>query len=385
LKIGVYGGTFNPPHIGHVRSATAAALQLGLDLLIIVPAGIPPHKTMPDGTPPAQIRFDMTRVAFEGAGNVTVSDIEIKKSGTNYTIDTVMEIKKSNPGAELYLLTGTDMYLTLESWRDSKALLKAVTPAVFSRGLGDIKRITEFSRLIKKRYGVSTVTVRNDAVDISSSRIREMLPVREGAGYIADTNYSYIIKHRLYNAKPDWDWLRARSYSMLDPERVPHAEGCEHEAIRLAKRWGADPDDAREAAILHDITKKLSPMENTMILDKHGQKTGSFEHAGEKLLHAKTGAIIARTEFGVSEEVADAILWHTTGRAHMSILEKIIYLADYIEPERDFEGVEALRALAYEDLDRAMVLGLETSISDMKARGITPDRASFDALSDLMA
>ena len=384
MKVGIYGGTFNPPHIGHVRSAKAAVRQLGLDKLIVIPSGIPPHKPLPTDTPPNDARIHMTRIAFADVENAVVSEIEVNNPDVSYTIDTVAAIKKEYPDAELFLLVGTDMYLSLESWRDSENLLKSVTPAVFSRGSDDIMKIADYSLSIQKRWGVHTESVINNVVEISSSELRKMLPRRNGREYIADTNYSYIIKNRFYSSKPNWDWLREQAYSMLSPQRIPHVIGCEEEAVRLAKRWDVDLDDAREAAILHDITKKLSPDENFKILDEYGIHIGTPEKGEEKLLHSKTGALIAREEFGVSDAVADAIAWHTTGRPGMSGLEKVIYLADYIEPTRDFDGVDILRALAYESLDEAMKMGLELSVYDMKSRGIVPNRTTFDAMNALL-
>jgi len=383
LKVGIFGGTFNPPHIGHERSAKLAARLLELDLLVIIPAGIPPHKTLPAGTPPADMRLHMTRCAFENEPSTTISDIEIRKPGQSYTIETVSAVKESYPDAELFLLVGTDMYLSLETWFNSEILLNSVTPAVFSRGTDDLEQIGSYSQVIAEKYGTSTRTVMNEVVDISSSQIRGMLPQRKGAGYIKDTIYSYIIKNRLYNAKPDWDWLRVRAYSMLDEKRIPHVRGCEESAVQLAQHWGVDADDAREAAILHDITKRLSTDENLEVLEKHGVAVSKLEHHGEKLLHSKTGAVMARSEFGVSDEVYDAIMWHTTGRAGMSMLEKVIYLADYIEPTRELDGIEDLRAVAYQSLDKAVKMGLQMSIADMTERGITPNKTTFDALDDL--
>jgi nicotinate-nucleotide adenylyltransferase len=170
---------------------------------------------------------------------------------------------------------------------------------------------------------------------------------------------------------------------MLSPKRIPHVDGCEEEVLRLAARWSVDIDDARESAILHDITKKLELEENLEILTSCGVDVGNVEFAERKLLHSKSGAALARYEFGVSDAVAEAIMWHTTGKAGMSDLEKVIYLADYIEPMRDFEGVGRLRALAYEDLNAAMRMGLKISIDDLISRGITPNRVTIDALSDL--
>ena len=383
MRIGIFGGTFNPPHIGHIRSAKAAARQLELDLLIIIPSGSPPHKPLPDNSPPADMRLEMTRLAFRDSENTIVSDIEINDKASNYAVDTVAAIKRDYPGAEMFLLVGTDMYLSLDQWKDCEALLSTATPAVFSRGSDDIIKIADYSLGILNRYGAQTETVINNVVEISSSVLREVLPKREGVEYIAEACYSYIIKNRLYGAKPEWNWLRRRAHSMLSPLRIPHVLGCEEEAVRLAIHWGEDADEAREAAILHDITKILEPEENLAIMKEHGITAGELKKGEEKLLHAKTAAIIARSEFGSSNAVAEAIKWHTTGKARMTKLEKLIYLADYIEPARDFDGVDILRALAYESLDEAMRMGIEISVIDMKARGIDPNETTFYALHDL--
>ena len=382
MKVGIFGGTFNPPHIGHVLSAMSAANQLNLDLMLIVPAGVPPHKPLPAGTPSADIRLFMTMTAFWNVDRTTVLNIEVKNPWPSYTVDTVTAIKEIYPNAELYLLVGTDMFLTLETWKDYKKLLGMVKPAVFFRDSDDRKRIKIHSAALKERYGVASKIVINTTVQISSSEIREMLTKREGVRYIADTNYSYIIKNKLYGAKPNWDWLRERAYSMLNPERIPHVAGCEEESLRLAERWGVPPDDAREAAILHDITKRLGSHENRRILEDRGIPVGDLGKFGEKLLHPKTGAALAKDIFGVSDEVADAIRWHTTGRAGMTILEKVMYIADYIEFTRDIPGLEELRRLAYENLDGAVKRGLEMTIEDVASRGITPDHTTIDALSE---
>jgi len=361
----------------------SAASQLDLDILVIVPAGVPPHKTLPAGTPSADLRHFLTMNSFWNVERTIVSNIEVKNPGPSYTADTVVAIKQIYPDAELFLLVGTDMFLTLEYWKNFDKLITTVTPAVFSRNTNERKKIKSYAKRLQERYGVVTKTVINKAVQISSSELRDMLTRREGVRYINDTNYSYIIKNRLYGAKPEWDWLRTRAYSMLVPERIPHVAGCEEEALNLAERWGVNSDDAREAAILHDITKRLNVYEHLRILEGCGITVGKLEHAEEKLLHSKTGSILAKNVFGVSDEVADAIMWHTTGRAGMSALEKVIYLADYIEPNRDFPGVEILRELAYENMDSAMRFGLEMTIEDIRSRGITPNHTTIDALSDV--
>jgi len=355
MKIGIFGGAFNPPHIGHVNAAKMAMDEYKLDLLIVIPTGTPPHKELPVGTPNPQMRLQMTENAFNDVDRVEVSNIEVYSLDKNYTIDSVIDLKSTYTDAELFLLVGTDMYESLDSWKDSDALLEAVTPVLLSR----------------------------DVIDISSSEIRKMLPRREGREFLSDLNYSCIIKNRLYGARPDWDWLRECAHSMLAPQRIAHVDACEIEALRLADRWGADADDAREAAILHDITKKLDFTENMCIIAEHGVTIGKLGFREEKLLHSVTGSLLAKSEFGASNNVAEAIKWHTTGRARMTLLEKVIYIADYIESTRDFPGVEELREAAYRNIDEAMIIGLEMTITDLKERGITPNVATSAALSDL--
>ena len=104
--------------------------------------------------------------------------------------------------------------------------------------------------------------------------------------------------------------------------------------------------------------------------EKYGIVLDDLERQAVKLLHAKTGACVARDVYGVDDDVYEAIFWHTTGKADMTLLEKILYIADYMEPNRDFPGVERLRELAYQDLDQAVLLGNEMSIQEMEERGL---------------
>ena len=192
--------------------------------------------------------------------------------------------------------------------------------------------------------------------------------------------YAYIIEKRLYGAKPELDWLRERAHSYLKPKRVAHVLGVEREAVRLARRWGVSGEDAAEAAICHDITKKLDRADQLRLCGKYAIITDDYERNSEKLLHAKTGAAFAGELFGLSDAVKDAIRWHTTGRAGMTTLEKITYLADYIEPNRaGFAGLEELRRTCYEDLDAAMELASRMSIDEIQSRGQAPHRSTIEA------
>ncbi|MBQ8075370.1 MAG: bis(5'-nucleosyl)-tetraphosphatase (symmetrical) YqeK [Oscillospiraceae bacterium] len=166
--------------------------------------------------------------------------------------------------------------------------------------------------------------------------------------------------------------LRKRAYTMLDEKRIPHVAGCEEEAVCLAERWGEVPSVAAAAAILHDCTKRLSYKEQLALVKKYGISCDDALLASPKLLHAVTGAAVAEAEFHMPGEICSAIRWHTTGKPEMTLLEKIIYLADYVEPTRDFPGLEKLRKSAYDDLDSALALGLAMSLEEISRGGSEP-------------
>jgi nicotinate-nucleotide adenylyltransferase len=380
MKTGIYGGAFNPPHTGHVRLAEAAMERLGLDRLIVVPTGEPPHKRLPGVSPDALTRLALTRLAFADLPRADVSGCEAERAGVSYTADTVRRFRREYPGDEIYLLTGADMFLSIMDWKDSDDILRGVIPAAGARRGGDARSIRGAADDIERKYGVTPEIVEFEPVDVSSSHIRDALKNGGGREYLAESVYACIIRKGLYGARPELAWLRERAYAMLDDSRVAHVEGCELEAARLADRWGADERSAREAAILHDITKRLDADGQLAMCERYGVRADEIEREYPRLLHAKTGAAFARAEFAVSDAVYDAILWHTTGRADMALLEKIMYIADYIEPTRDFEDVDALRELAYSDLDAAVICGLDFSITDITSRGITPHPHSLEAL-----
>ena len=390
MKIGVYGGTFNPPHLGHLTAARAVFELLKLDKLLLVPAGLPPHKALPAGSPTAEQRLEMTRLAGEQIGlgdRVEVLDLELRRQGKSYTSDTLAQIKALYPEAELWLLMGTDMFLTLQTWHAPEEIFALAGIAAFGRTEADTEELFSVQReALYRTYPnarIFTLTIPG-VVDISSTELREQLAAGQGANLLAPAVYGYILREGLYQTNADLKHLplsklRPVALSYLKHKRIPHVLGTEQEAIRLAERYGADVGKARVGALLHDCTKKLDLPEQLALCEQYGIQLDDMERQTLKLLHAKTGAAIARDVFGVDDEIYGAILWHTTGRAGMTLLEKILYLADYIEPSRDFPGVDKLRAVCYKDLDAGLLMGLEMTIGEMNALGSPVHRATIEA------
>ncbi|OUO42778.1 bis(5'-nucleosyl)-tetraphosphatase (symmetrical) YqeK [Flavonifractor sp. An306] len=380
MKLGIYGGTFNPPHLGHLAAAQFALDALNLDRLEFVPAAAPPHKTLPEGGPSAEQRLEMVELAADGLllpKKVSVSGMELHRPGKSYTADTLEQLQAADPEAELWLLMGTDMFLTLQNWREPEVITRLAGICTFARTQSDSGELLETqARYLQETFGARTCVLQlPHIVDVSSTQLRELLAQGKGQAYLSPAVYGYIIRQGLYGVHydlkqlPDRE-LRACSYSMIRAKRIAHVQGTEEEAVRLAQRWGADEEKARRGAILHDCTKYLTMEEQLQLCRKYGIVLDDLEQQAVKLLHAKTGACVARDVYGVSDDVYEAIFWHTTGKADMTLLEKILYIADYMEPNRDFPGVERLRTLAYQDLDQAVLAGCEMSIQEMKDRGL---------------
>ena len=365
----IYGGSFNPPHKGHVAAVKAALEQKHVDRVLIIPSGTPPHKVLAEGSPDAQQRLELCHLAFDGIHGAEICDIEIANDDVDYTADTLRSLSERYPKDELSLLVGSDMFFNIETWYQSDYVLNQRNIYAMARNKNETRQLEAKAEELEKNFSCRVRILPKKLVILSSTEVREALKQRGGTDMLPAKVYAAVIAHRWYGAKPDLAWLREQSDELLKPKRIPHVRGCEETAVALAKRWGEDEGRAAEGAILHDITKKIKDDEQLRLCTKYGIITDEIERRETQLLHAKTGAAMAKELFGVDNGIYDAIFWHTTGRPGMSRLEKILYLADAMEPNRSYEGVEELRALSFENLDDAMRLGLQMSCDVIKSRG----------------
>ena len=181
MRIGIYGGTFNPPHLGHLTAAECVFRMLKLDKLLLIPAGMPPHKALPEGSPTAEQRLEMTCLACEQLGlgdRAEVLDLELRREGKSFTSDTLRAIREMWPDAELWLLMGTDMFLTLQAWHEPGEILKMAGIAAFGRTEADTEELFSIQReYLYKNYPearIFTITIPG-VVDVSSTELREKL------------------------------------------------------------------------------------------------------------------------------------------------------------------------------------------------------------------
>lgn len=382
-RIGIFGGSFNPPHLGHMLAVREFQKKLALDRVLLIPASIPPHKQILQDTP--LHRLEMTRLAAQELPNTEVIDLELRRQGVSYTADTVEALRAEYPKDELFLLMGTDMFLSFAKWYQPERITAEVTLAVAHREADDAKKLEVCAQQLKQQLQARVVFVENDYLPHSSTSVRAMLAFDCAESFLAPSVLQYIQQHRLY----DWgaslknlpfDVLAEHSLRLHKPSRVAHVRGCSETAALLARHYGENETDAMRAGILHDITKALNADEQLKLCEKYGIILDNFERQHPKLLHARTASVIAARVFAENEAVCQAIRWHTTGRAEMSVLEKIIYLADYMEPNRDFDGVQALRELVWTSLDAAMLRGLQMTMEQLITNGSEIDTNSLAAL-----
>ena len=384
-RIGIYGGTFNPPHIGHIQAAKQAVKTLQLDKLLLIPDRVAPHKEIPDNSPSPWQRLDMLRIAAGQDPALEVSDIELNREGPSYTCETVAQLKECYPQAELVVLMGTDMFLSFPSWRCPQKILAGAALAVAYRG--DRQERQEVARMQRQleSQGAKVYLLENQVTEISSTQLRRMLAFGCADSFLSPGVGDYIRQNGLYDTGADWHRLPMEQLEqvvrrLLKPNRVAHVLGCRDTAVELAQRWGADPVDAARAGLLHDITKALDGPLQLTLCQAYGKMLDDFSRKYPKTLHAFTGSLVAGRIFGENDAVVEAIACHTTGKADMNLLETILYVADYMEPNRDFPGVERLRQAAFQDIQAALKLGLEMTLEHLKNQGSEVSPQSQEAL-----
>jgi len=385
-RIGIYGGTFNPPHLGHLRAAQFALEKLRLDKLLMIPSCQSPHKNLSADDPAPEQRLAMLQIALKDQTGLEASDLELCRGGISYTYETVLAVRKLYPDCEIVLCMGSDMFLTLQNWRNPETILSNASLAVFGRGhKEETQRIAEKKAELTAQ-GATVYVLENPVTMISSTDLRRLICFGCTDAFLPEGVGAYIREHKLYGYGLDYkdlpmEQLEAVVVSLLKKNRVAHVLSCRDTSQELARIWGANEEDAARAGLLHDITKALDGPLQLTLCQAYGTILSDFSRQNPKTLHALTGSMVAQRIFGENPAVVSAIASHTTGKADMNVLEKIIYVADYMEPNRDFPGVERLRHYAVTDLDLALKTGLEMTLAMLKEQGREVSKESQEALS----
>ncbi len=197
MRTGLMGGTFNPPHMGHINAARAAKDELSLDRIIFIPTGTPPHKQIAEHSATTEQRLEMTYLAAKTLG-AEVSDIEIKREGKSFTVYTLRELHKKYPEDELWLIMGTDMFLSLETWFCFEEIFSLASVAAVARENDDKEKLLAYSEYLKEKYGAKTRVLEVAALTVSSTELRPGKNRKELQKFLPPEVYDYIIRKNLY-------------------------------------------------------------------------------------------------------------------------------------------------------------------------------------------
>ena len=370
MRIGIFGGTFNPPHLGHKHLAEEIKAKAELDKIIIIPANTPPHKEskeLADGFH----RMKMCELLFN-EDFYEISDLEIKRQGKSYTVDTVSELKKLYPEDELFLIIGTDMLMTFDKWYRYEDILRDVRLCVSVRD--DETTVSDLSAFAKDVLKLNSENGEIIIADVepwicSSTDVRLQLSLGLDATDMISTDvFNYARLNLLYES-PHMDYKRLLR-EKLDDYRFLHSLNVAESARMLALMYGGDEEKAYFAGHVHEIMKNATKEEQLQIMKKGDIILSRTEKNNPKLWHAMAGEAYLRTEMGVTDkEILSAVRYHTTGRAGMSLLEKIVYIADYISTERNYPDVDVMRQLAItKTLDEAALYALKHSFASLSEK-----------------
>ncbi|ENY53766.1 putative nicotinate-nucleotide adenylyltransferase [Metamycoplasma alkalescens 14918] len=357
MRIAIYGGSFNPIHKGHIELAKYAINDLFLDKLFFVPANKNPFKKSRNYVD-NQHRINMLKLVLED--KMFISEFETKRKGNSYTIDTVNHFKNKFPNDELFLLIGTDNIPSLNKWKNINEIAKKVKIIAFKRG-------NQYSKINVRKYNVKILN--NPIWNYSSTNYKKgnLFEVEELVQEYIGKNFLYIdeiAKNFLFDIKD-----KKKQF------RYFHLKWTAEFASELAKKHNYKIKNAYQAGLIHDITKNWSEEKSYAFLEKYGYNKNNLP---VYKLHQTTAYYWLRDVYKYdNEEVLDAIKKHTSLDLELSSLDKILYVADKISKGRKWKGIEKIRKLSFEDLDKAfayIVSRSEDYESNVRGHSFSPEQ-----------
>ena len=354
-KIGVLGGMMDPIHQGHINAALAA-LRAGLDCVLLAPCQTPAHRAA--AAVSSAHRLEMCRIAAAADARLEASDVDLREE-TCYASDTVRRLRQRYPGAQICWIIGSDKLSSLPRWHESEWLLAHCDFYICPRPGADARADLPAGRL----HWLSA-----PPMDVSSSQaIRQLQRLQDAPELLPPGVARYIVLHGLY--QPDYVPVLQR-YGMGD-KRLQHTLGVRETAVELASLYGARMQAAAAAAMLHDLAKPLPLADMQAAAEKYRLSLAAEILRDGNLLHGPVAAAMAKYEIGITDEaVLSAIACHTTGKVGMTLLDKVLFIADAIEPNRrDYPGLAQMRALARTDLDAAVLLSMRRTREHVLSKG----------------
>ncbi len=384
MKIGILGGTFDPIHNAHIEIAKNALKQFKLDKVWIMPTPNPPHK---DNSTLAseEDRINMIKLAIKRTDGLEFCDYELKLGSENktYTADTLTKLCEDFPDDKFYFILGSDSLSSFINWYKPEVIVEKAQLLSVKRddetGADLEKNIGE----IENKFGIMIPSIIMPEMNESSTLIRTGEQTLDYA--VPKEVEKYILEHNLYTGEKNEAWsvakIRGDLLKRLNSHRYQHTLDVADKAVEMANVFNVNPNKAYLAGILHDCAKNLDDLELLSICADNEVKVTQIEQNRPFLLHSKAGVIVAKTRYHITDdEVLSAIRWHTTGKANMTDLEKIIFAADYIEPGRDKQPrLDYLRDLATKDLDLLVKSILEDMVEYLKQNNEVIEEHTLEA------
>ena len=352
--------------------AECAKHEFDLDEVWFVPAGIPPHKEVL-GNAVSDDRLNMVKLLIEGKSGLILKDFESHKAFRNYTYLTFQYLKSEYPDDELFYIIGEDSLRNFDTWVHPEIISKNASLLVAIRDSSDFEELKALCEEASDKYEGNFFPMSMSEIDVSSTELREKLYMRAKDSKIeeiSDSVLAYINDRDLYLEKKAYTSMEIKDIMKdlkkeLKPSRYEHTMGVMYTAEALAMRYNYPLEKAKLAGLLHDCAKNLSDEKLLKICAKNDIEVTAAEYAAPYLLHAKVGAYFAKDKYEVNdEEILHAISVHTTGCPNMSLLDKIIFTADYIEPNRKkAANLPEIRSKAFIDIDEAIVFILRDTLN----------------------
>lgn len=385
-RVCIFGGSFDPIHLAHIHMAEAAIEQFSLDDVVFMPTGTSYHKGHASAS--AEDRNAVIRLAIAGRPHMSISTLDQSRGGDTYTADTLAIIRAKHPDEEIYFLLGADSLMHMQSWYRPDMIFASAAIIVVQRPGVNPDECRAHAKELEKQFPAARILFLDSVFeDISSTRIRELAWMyvstgkksflQELSALVTPEAADYIVSRRLYADEDAWteaeilDDLKEK----LSEERYAHTLGVADTAEALAENYGAPAKQARIAGVLHDCGKFLKGDEYIRRAQMADIELSEAELANSALIHAKLGAYYAKERYHIrDEDILSAIRSHTTGHPDMTLLEEIIYVADYIEPNRDeAPNLEVYRKSAYENLGKTVMMIANDVLEHLKRNGSTID------------
>ena len=387
-KIGILGGTFNPIHNGHLALGLAAMEQYDLEEVWLMPSKLPPHKSH-FAMLSEEHRLAMTELAAQTDARFRASDFELKREGLTYTADTLELLTQEYPDVRFYFIVGGDSLIKFVHWRRPERILELCTLLGAGRAGYEEETVNKAAEGLRKQFPAADIaTVVLPDYPISSNEIRAAFftgadeRVKE---FLPEKIWNYLHEKQLYG-KMTYTELDAEIARILPRKRYLHSVAVAHLAAAYAVSLGYDPERALIAGLLHDCAKAYSDEQLVEDCDNYDISVTEVERRNGFLLHGKVGAFYAKTKYFITdEEILSAISYHTTGRPGMTALEKVVFLADYLEPFRTQPTEPALneiRRIAFEDIDKAVYLALKNTLSYLDKCGQETDMTTAETFEE---